>query len=517
MKNVFTKLFSLLCAAVLCISFASCITPPPDNEPGDATTFVGIDINPSIELTLDENGLVVTAYGANEDGKVLLYGEEANIIGKNYEQVAEYITGLAADLGYITEGHKISTTVTSDNAAQAESIQSKLNAKISATAENIGFTVTMTADVAYSLIRELHALKEANPNDTAIQALTPAKYKLVVAATEDGEITVSAAAALDNEQLIAKISEAHSKIEAYAINAYKEAKARAKMLFETAMGVALDGVYNVVYLERVGKLLTNPSYKDTIYYGAVYQAYMTTARTLSSLEDIIEFGDEMTNYEPDQATVSAIATALDIADTSVFENSEGKITLESLVNYVERFLTENDLGEAVEEQVEELLDQAEDAAEMLALASDAYAADLSALKMQIEAMITTINTTVAPVSAFLSSEGRAELDACLADLDATLINITAMMEDGLTEEELDTLIEAAEEKADAMKVKIEADLSAEELERVETLKAQAQQQIQTLTQEFENRLSAAETAARNELSRLKEERRNHTAETAPQE
>ncbi len=516
MKKIMKKAFSLLTAAALCVSFASCFTPPPPDESGDATTFVGIDINPSLELTLDENGVVITAYGRNEDGKVLLHGEEENIIGKDYEQVAEYITGLAADLGYITEGHEISTTVTSDDASLAETVKSKLNAKISSTAEGIGLTVTMTSDIAYSLIRELHALKEANPDDTAIQALTPEKYKLVVSATENGDITVSAAAKLNTDELIKKVHEAHSMIEAYATDAYKAAKARAEKIYELAMGVALDGVYSTVYLSRVPSMITNAAYRDTFYYGAVYQAYMTTARTFTALEEILEFGEEMTNYEPDAATINAIAQELNIQDTSVFENSEGKITIKSVVEYVEGFLTENDLGDTVEETVEELLNQAEDAAEMAALASDAYAADLAALKTQIETIVSTVNTTATPVLPFLSADARAEFEACLADLNTTVTNIATMMADGLTEEELDALIEDAEEKAEDMLEKIKSDLSEEELATVDNLKAQAKTVIDTLTGEFLERLSTAETNAKNELARLKEERRNHTAEVSPQ-
>jgi hypothetical protein len=49
--------------------------PKEKDEAGTAVAFVTVDINPSIEITLDENGVVASVYGANEDGQILLYGE----------------------------------------------------------------------------------------------------------------------------------------------------------------------------------------------------------------------------------------------------------------------------------------------------------------------------------------------------------------------------------------------------------------------------------------------------------
>jgi len=511
MKNIITKLTSLLIVTALCLSLAACGTKPSGSgspQIGDPTTFVSIEINPSIELTLDKNGLVATAYGANEDGAILLYGEESNIVGKNYEAAAAYITNLAAELGYIEQGHEIRASVTSNDAKAAEAIQNKLQSKISATAEGLGISVTLSGEAAYSLLRELNALKEKYPSNTAIQNLTPEKYKLVVSASENGEITVTAAAELSNEQLIEKIGKAHKTIEGYATDLYKQAKARAEMTYELAMGIALDGVYNAVYLQRLPAIMTHPEYRNTFYYGAVYQAYMTTARTYDALEKILQFGEKMVNYELDEATVNAIATELGIEDTSVLQDKDGKVTVKSTVRFVENFLDTHELSDAVEDRIEEILDTAEDAAEMAAMASDTYANDLAALKQQIETIVSTIQSTASPLLTFLSAEGKAELETCLADLQGTVEEIAVMMENGLTEEELDALQESAEEKAEAMLVKIKADLSEEELAKAETMKQQAEATIKTLTAEFSARLDAAEATAKEEIERRRTERKN---------
>ena len=273
------------------------------------------------------------------------------------------------------------------------------------------------------------------------------------------------------------------------------------------MGVALDGVYSTVYLDRLSGVLLHPEYKDTIYYGAVYQAYMTTARTFDSLEDIMEFAEEVTDYELTEETAQAIAAQLGLENTDPLRNSEGKITVESTVRFCERYLDSHELSDEVEDAVEELLDEAEDAAEMAATASEAYAADLAALKLQIETIVTTINTTVSPFLAFLGEQAKAELESCLADLNATVEKIGVMMQDGLTEDEIDELSDEAQAKAKAMEEKILADLTEEELERVAQLRETAKSTIERLKSEFDARLTSAEQAAKAEIERRREERR----------
>lgn len=510
MKRTFTKIIALLVAVASCISLAACSIPSDETGDGEAkgspTTFVAIDINPSIELTLDENGIVVTAYGANEDGAVLLYSEETNIIGKAYEEAADHIINLAVELGYVEEGHKINASVSSNDTALAADIKAKLHNKITDAASKLGYTVTLTDEVAHSILRQLNALKESHPNNASIQSLTPEKFKLVLSASENGEITVEAAAELNTEQLINKINNAHSELVGFATDLYKEAKARAEMTYELAMGIALDGIYNTVYLQRIPSIITNPEYRNTFYYGAVYQAYMTIARTFDSLEDIIEFGDEMTNYELSDESVNEIATALSVDASLIPRNENGRVTLKSIISFTEDYLDKYEVSDEVEDRIEDIIDDAEDAAEMIALAQDAYRQDLASLKLQIEAIVSTVNSSAAPLLSFMSAEAKAELDGCIADLNATVEHIGALIDGGLSDEKLDELVDDAEAKAEAMLKKIEADLTDEELQKVDSLKQQATEAIRTLTEEFVSRLDTAEQLAKSELQRIREER-----------
>ena len=73
MKRKLTAITGMLCAAAMTVSMAACNNK--NSKEAEVSTFVSLDINPAIELTLDTDNKVVSVVGSNEDGKVLLYGE----------------------------------------------------------------------------------------------------------------------------------------------------------------------------------------------------------------------------------------------------------------------------------------------------------------------------------------------------------------------------------------------------------------------------------------------------------
>lgn len=84
---------SLLCALTMGTSvgmFAAC--GGNENTGNDAkaiASYVSLDINPSIELTVDSENKVLSVYGGNEDGQVLLYEETLRGYAKDMNAKAE--------------------------------------------------------------------------------------------------------------------------------------------------------------------------------------------------------------------------------------------------------------------------------------------------------------------------------------------------------------------------------------------------------------------------------------------
>ena len=83
----------------------------------EAKSMVTIYVNPSVELVLSEDDKVLSVRGANDDGKLVIYGER--IVGQDVEKAVEIIIQSEIDTGYIVANAQIganqySVTINSD-------------------------------------------------------------------------------------------------------------------------------------------------------------------------------------------------------------------------------------------------------------------------------------------------------------------------------------------------------------------------------------------------------------------
>lgn len=94
------------------------------------TTYVGIDVNPSIELGVNRFGIVVQAEALNGDGEALL--EAVSLTGRGYADALSALTQSDAFSPYAQEDSYVEISVTSDDARQAEAIRQQSDACLSA-------------------------------------------------------------------------------------------------------------------------------------------------------------------------------------------------------------------------------------------------------------------------------------------------------------------------------------------------------------------------------------------------
>ena len=517
MKKTLLKFISLILALSVLVSLTACGGQDNGNQNGDQSggaadtvpvSFVSIEINPSVELTVNKSGVVVSVYGANDDGKILLHGEDAAIVGKDAGEAVKYLTTLAAELGYLSdENSDVITSVTSDDAAALEALKAKVNGGIEQAAESAGIAVEIADSIGYAVISGLAELKEKYPSSEEIQALTAEKYKLVLSCVEGGKVTLEEAVSMTNSQLIAKVNEAHSAIAEYATDAYLKAKARANAIFESSMGIFEDGIYTAIYAERASSILSKPAYLNTIHYGAAYQAYKTGERTYLSVMEIMKFADEYAKVELKDEVALSVALAFGLEDTAPLAGEDGKITLASVLDYAEEYSRKYQLSDELRERIDEAIAEAKASAELVVIASDAYSTDLAALRASIGTVIATVKATAGAIAAWLPAEAKADFEACLADLEATGAKLDEMMTDGITSEEIASLAEAAAAKADEYLEKIEADLTDDEKARAEEKRQEISDKIEKLVADFNQRLAEAESAAKSYIEEAKERRR----------
>ena len=112
----------------------------------EAKSMVTIDTNPSIELVVDEKDKVVSVRGANDDGKLVLYGEK--VVGKDVEKAVEIIIQAEIDTGYIVANAQIganqfSLTVSSDTTVESSELINSIQNKVEEVCENNNIAIAL--------------------------------------------------------------------------------------------------------------------------------------------------------------------------------------------------------------------------------------------------------------------------------------------------------------------------------------------------------------------------------------
>lgn len=86
------------------------------------SAYVGIDINPSIELGINCFDYVVSAEGVNEDGEALL--SQTSLTGMCYEDAIQALNDALEANGYLTNDATVSVTVAGNNNDQCSHLES---------------------------------------------------------------------------------------------------------------------------------------------------------------------------------------------------------------------------------------------------------------------------------------------------------------------------------------------------------------------------------------------------------
>ncbi|HBP25421.1 MAG TPA: hypothetical protein DD618_00495 [Acholeplasmatales bacterium] len=127
------KKFSLLLGMgmlMLSAGLFGCTIGSSDAYAADA--YVVLDINPSVEIFTDEDGLVSQVNALNDDAEALLV--DTDYVGKTVEETVEAIVTLATELGYIDfdAENAIIVTAVGANDADTEKLENKIRDRIKA-------------------------------------------------------------------------------------------------------------------------------------------------------------------------------------------------------------------------------------------------------------------------------------------------------------------------------------------------------------------------------------------------
>lgn len=118
------KLFKISLVFVICIMMTFFLVGCRKEKQEETLSRVTVDINPSIELIVDEENKVVSVTALNDDGNIIIVGE--TFIGKTSEEAVALIVSIATETGYLVKGeveateNEINISVSGDEKAQEE-------------------------------------------------------------------------------------------------------------------------------------------------------------------------------------------------------------------------------------------------------------------------------------------------------------------------------------------------------------------------------------------------------------
>lgn len=154
---------------------------------GEATSMVTMSLNPQISMVLDENNYVLSVNGDNNEGKIVISGE--NLVGLKVDEAVAKVIQIESECGYLVSG-------------QIEAGQNKLTVDLTVDNENIKNTIKSEVDKAInSTCNDLNIDKEiAYTNSITKEAL----IEMVV--NVDPSLTKEDCADMSYQELLSRIA-----------------------------------------------------------------------------------------------------------------------------------------------------------------------------------------------------------------------------------------------------------------------------------------------------------------------
>lgn len=139
-----------ICVVILIVGL-SLIKPSP-NFDNTYNAIIQIDVNPSIEMIVNEKNEVLSVNGLNDEGKMIIYNEK--IIGESLENALQTIINLEISLGYLTKNNdnEITYTISAKNENIVKKIQDNT--------KDITNNILNTRNIAASIKNKIGKSKE---------------------------------------------------------------------------------------------------------------------------------------------------------------------------------------------------------------------------------------------------------------------------------------------------------------------------------------------------------------------
>ncbi|MDE6474553.1 MAG: hypothetical protein K2L70_05590 [Clostridia bacterium] len=460
MKKAVAVIVVLTMAILATVCFAGCDV---EKEPV-ATSYVSIDINPSIRIVLDKDQKIMSYSCENDDALVLMYGEV--IIGMDIQEASQKIMDLAVKMGYLTQDNcGVQVSVSSDDSKVESNILDKIEVAVSNTDEKLSFDINYNKEGSFVLNYQLAKLKENNPNNEYYQNLTAGKLRLINSAmAADLSLKMDDAVKMSTQELLEIVDGAYDKLENFSTKAFEEAKLAAEQVYQMAVMTAQEAVYLAKYME----------YKGVIEGGlaaAQYGGLSIAAKSVELIAKSVVLAQDVADKLLAEDDVLAIATQLGV-DVEALKDSQGNVTVESVGAYVDKVAknTADGLTQDMRDKLNGAVEKLEESKEQL---QD---------KPLSQDVITQIQALIAGIE--------------IKDIDF----------EHFTVEDLKDFAVELEKKAAEMKEKMDASLSDEQKQSIVEAQQQAVAKLDGALAQYNQALAKAEQQAKETLQTIKNSR-----------
>ncbi len=315
MRNKWVPLMTALTAFVAILVIGIVITSNSKIGNGSYNAVVQMDVNPSIQLVVDEKNKVLSVNGVNDEGKMIVHGEA--IVGKTLDEAIELIVSLEVDLGYIDQGdeNKVNFTISAKSDDIINKIANKTKDITTKTLDKLGVTAAIETVKGYAKDELGKLAKELDPTLTD-EEIANFNYNQLVNVVRLYHLEVAEFASV-------KLEKYYQEYRNYEINLSEK-----EYIQDAIKG--LDQIYQALYAsyQTICDNLNN-TFKDiqTAYYDAFINPesdYQKAWAELANLKEAYLIQKNVVASLPDDASLETITSesAKLVAAKSKYEIAE---------------------------------------------------------------------------------------------------------------------------------------------------------------------------------------------------
>ena len=264
--------------------------------------IVQVDVNPSIEMVVDEKNQVLSVRGLNDEGKMVLEGEA--FIGKNVDDVVGEIIRIETELGYLVVGkddNKVTVTVSAETDKISEKINTQIYGTIAKVCEELNLTAVIEKAKGY-VIDEIKALaKELDPTLTE-EEINNFTYTQLVNVVKLYHLEVADLASVKLEELYRQAKEYDiSFVEKEAV---KEAVDKLDITYQATIGL-----YDIAY-EKLADAYEYVQNKYKEYFINSDSEYVIALEKLAKEKEALLLQRNLVAQLPEDTDSSSVSVSL---------------------------------------------------------------------------------------------------------------------------------------------------------------------------------------------------------------